>query len=149
MNKTHFPFAAVLSLLAAAGSMPALAADATVQKVTVRAVTHFDFDKASLSAEEQTAILADVSKMKDVTWQTVNATGHTDSVGAAGYNKKLAERRADVVRAYLLAKGLSPDMINVAAKASNAPVASNDTDQGRAQNRRTEIEFQGVRAATP
>jgi OOP family OmpA-OmpF porin len=120
-----------------------------VLKVTVRSTAHFDFDKAALRPEEQATLLAEVSKMKGVTWQNVVATGHTDSVGAPGYNEKLSARRAEAVKSYLVSNGLSADMVGIQAKAATTPVAPNDTDQGRARNRRTEIEFQGVRSATP
>jgi len=123
------------------------AADGAVEPVQVRAVAHFDFDRATIRAEDRDAILAEVGKMQGVTWQTVTATGHTDAVGAGSYNQKLSARRAQAVKRYLVGKGLAPTMIKTVAKASAAPVADNDTDGGRAQNRRTEIEFQGVRAA--
>ena len=139
-------------LLAAAG-MALLAgavhaADGAVEPVKVRAIAHFDFDRATIRPEDRDAILAEVGKMQGVTWQTVTATGHTDAVGAQPYNEKLSARRAQAVKSYLVGKGLAPTMIKTNAKASAAPVADNDSDGGRAQNRRTEIEFQGVRAAT-
>ena len=140
---TQLAVAFAASLLSAS----AFAADAPVQKVTVRAVARFDFDKATIHADDQVRILAKVGQMKDVTWQTVTATGHTDSVGPVTYNQKLSDRRAQAVKTYLVGKGLDPAMINTAAKAATVPVASNDEPSGRALNRRTEIEFQGVRAA--
>ncbi len=144
MKKT---FLALIAFTLAASANAAGAAEPSVQKVTVRAVTHFDFDKASLSPDQQAAIMSEVASMKGVTWQTVTATGHTDSIGPVAYNRQLAQRRAGTVKAYLLSNGLTPDMVRTASKASAAPVASNDTADGRAKNRRTEIEFQGVRAA--
>lgn len=136
--------ALAVSLLAAT---PAIAADATVAPVKVRAVATFDFDRATLDADDQAKILSEVGKMKGVTWQKVTAIGHTDSIGPAGYNERLSQRRAQAVKAYLVGKGLDAAMIDTDAKAAGAPVASNDTPVGRAKNRRTEIEFQGVRAA--
>jgi len=125
------------ALLAAA----AVAADNPVAPVKVRAVANFDFDKATLDADDEAKILSEVGKMKDVTWQKVTAVGHTDSIGPASYNEKLSQRRAQAVKAYLVGKGLEPAMIDTDAKAAGAPVASNDTSAGRAKNRRTEIEF--------
>ncbi|HSI56129.1 MAG TPA: OmpA family protein [Ideonella sp.] len=133
-------------LLLAAAALAASAADGPVEKVTVRAVARFGFDKARIAPADQARILAEVGQMKDVTWQTVTATGHTDSVGPVGYNERLSSVRADAVKQYLVGKGLSPEMITTAGKGPQAPVASNDTAAGRAENRRTEIEFQGVRA---
>lgn len=125
------------------------AADAPVQKVVVRSVAYFDFDQASIRPQDQARILAEVGKMQGVTWQTVTATGHTDSIGPAAYNEKLSEERAASVKTYLVGKGLDPAMINTAAKAAAAPLAKNDSTRGRAKNRRAEIEFQGVRALQP
>ncbi len=146
--------AASLVVVAAAlwASGHAAAADvaaAPVEKVVVRSVAHFDFNRASIRPEDQARILEEVGKMKGVTWQTVTATGHTDSIGAPSYNEKLSAERADSVKTYLVGKGLDPAMINTAAKAAAAPLAKNTSASGRAKNRRTEIEFQGVRAATP
>lgn len=135
----------LLTALALASLAAAHAADGPVEKVDVRATAHFDFDRATIKPADRDAILAEVGKMKDVTWQTVTTTGHTDSVGAVAYNEKLSARRAQAVKTYLVGKGLSPDMIRTQAKASEAPVADNGSDDGRAKNRRTEIVFQGVR----
>jgi OOP family OmpA-OmpF porin len=138
---TRLPLSLALLLAAA----PAFADDAPLQKVSVRAVAHFDFDRARLSAADQNTMLAEVVQMKDVTWQSVTAIGHTDSVGSAAYNQRLAAQRARSVRDYLVAKGLDPSMINTEALAAQAPVADNDSAEGRARNRRAEIEFTGVR----
>jgi OmpA-OmpF porin, OOP family len=124
----------------------AFAADSPVQNVNVRAVAFFDFNKATIRPDDRAKILARVGRMKDVTWQTVTATGHTDSVGAVSYNQRLSNRRAQAVKSYLVGKGLDPAMITTVAKAAAAPVASNDVPSGRAKNRRAEIEFRGVRA---
>ena len=146
-HKKLTPLHLVLVGHAMAGFGTAFAADAPVEKVSVRAVTHFDFSRANIRPADQAAILADVGKMSDVTWQTVTATGHTDSVGRATLNERLSERRAAAVKAYLVGKGLDPSMIRTQGKAAQAPVASNDTSAGRAQNRRIEVEFEGVRPA--
>ena len=141
---TH-PLAALSGLLWLASG--ACAADPPVEKISVRAVAYFDFDRASIRPEDQALILADVGKMKNVTWQTVTATGHTDSVGAAGYNARLAARRAQAIKGYLVGKGLDGMMIKTEARAAEQPAADNLSSDGRARNRRTEIEFQGVQAA--
>ena len=71
----------------------------------------------------------------------VNLVGHTDAVGSDEYNERLGMRRAESTRDYLLSKGFPPNMINIGSKGESQPVATNDTDAGRAQNRRTEIEI--------
>jgi len=125
----------------------ALAADGPVEPVSVKAVARFDFDRAAINPEDRARILAEVGQMKDVSWQSVTATGYTDSVGRPSYNQRLSARRAAAVKRYLVGKGLQPAMIKAVGAGDAAPVASNDTDDGRAQNRRTEIEFKGVRTA--
>lgn len=138
-------FACLAAALVAA--TPAIAADGPLEQVKVRAVANFDFAKATLDADDQARILSEVGKMKGVTWQKVTAIGHTDSIGPMGYNERLSQRRAAAVKSYLVGKGLDAQMIDTDAKAAGAPVASNDTSSGRARNRRTEIEFQGVQSA--
>ena len=65
--------------------------------------------------------------------------GHTDSVGADDYNQKLSERRANSVRSYLMSKGISSGRLFASGEGETMPVASNDTDAGRAKNRRVEF----------
>ncbi len=140
----------VRTCLALAGSLwiasSACAVDGAVENVSVRAVAHFGFDRTSLAPDDQAAILADVSKMEGVTWQSVTATGYTDSIGNPRYNARLSGRRAEAVKSYLVKKGLDSALIRTRGKAAAAPVADNASDDGRAKNRRTEIEFRGVRA---
>ncbi len=137
---------ALLVVVAGLSTMAARAADGSVEKVSVRAVARFDFDRTRIRPEDRDAILAEVGKMKDVTWQTVTATGYTDAIGSLDYNQRLSAKRANTVKSYLVGKGLMPAMIRTEGKAESAPVANNDSEAGRAQNRRAEIEFQGVRA---
>jgi len=90
--KATLPF--LLALTVSALSSIAAAADAPVEKVTVRATAHFGFNQTAIAPADQTRILADVAKLTDVTWKTVTATGHTDSVGPSSYNTRLSARRA-------------------------------------------------------
>ena len=148
MKKTAVSHTVSLAV-AIAGLLPvaAQAADGAVEKVTVKATVRFGFDQTALDAADQARILADVGKMKDVTWQSVTATGHTDALGPPRYNEKLSAKRADEVKTYLVGKGLEPAMISTAGTGAAQPVADNGSAAGRAKNRRTEIEFQGVRTA--
>jgi len=65
--------------------------------------------------------------------------GHTDSQGSSGYNQELAQRRADVVRSYLISRGYSGDLIQAVGIGEDRPVTTNDNAEGRANNRRVEI----------
>jgi OOP family OmpA-OmpF porin len=71
--------------------------------------------------------------------------GHTDSIGSDAYNQKLSVRRAEAVKAYLVSKGIEANRIYTEGKGEKQPVADNKTKDGRAKNRRVEIEVIGTR----
>jgi len=80
-----------------------------------------------------------MAKMKGQTYEVMLATGHTDGVGSDAYNKKLSLARAEAVKTYMVSQGVSADKIRVEGKGKSNPIASNDTEEGRAKNRRVEI----------
>jgi Outer membrane protein and related peptidoglycan-associated (lipo)proteins len=82
--------------------------------------------------------------MSGVDVEMVIATGHTDSIGTEAYNQKLSERRANAVKAYLVSKGVPASKITTLGKGETQPVATNKTKEGRAKNRRVDVEFKGV-----
>ena len=115
------------------------------EKVTFAADAFFDFDKSTLKPEA-TAKLDDlVSKTKGINLEVIIAVGHTDSVGSDEYNQKLSIRRSEAVKAYLVGKGVEPNRVYTEGKGEKQPVADNKTTEGRAKNRRTEIEVVGTR----
>ena len=67
--------------------------------------------------------------------------GHTDSTGAAAFNQSLSEKRSDRVRAFLISEGVSPTRITAIGFGASLPLSTNATPEGRAQNRRVEIEI--------
>lgn len=73
--------------------------------------------------------------------------GHTDAQGSDESNRALSQRRADAVREYLEGRGVPPEQIRSVGKGESEPIASNDTAEGRANNRRVEIVVEGVGAA--
>ena len=87
-----------------------------------------------------------VSKLKDVTLEVVIAVGHTDSIGTDAYNQRLSVRRAESVKAYLVSRGIEANRVYTEGKGEKQPVADNKTREGRAKNRRVEIEVVGTRA---
>ena len=99
---------------------------------------NFAFDSSALDPASREVLdqAAQVIKSQNV---RLNIIGHTDSTGPAAYNQSLSERRAEAVRAYLLADGVDADLLTTSGKGEDAPVASNDTREGRAQNRRVEF----------
>ena len=103
----------------------------------------FDFDK-SVVKEQYVPILRNVIDYMVANNYDVTIVGHTDSKGSESYNEKLSMRRAVSVKEKLLELGLSPDrIVGLEARGELEPVASNETEEGRAQNRR--IEFNLVR----
>jgi OOP family OmpA-OmpF porin len=115
------------------------------EKVTMAAETNFDFDKAVLKPEGKAKLDDLVGKLKAVNLEVVIAIGHTDSIGSKAYNQKLSVRRANSVKAYLVSKGIEANRIYTEGKGETQPVADNKTKEGRAKNRRVEIEVVGTR----
>jgi OOP family OmpA-OmpF porin len=124
---------------------PAAAPRPTSQKVTFAADAFFDFDKAALKPEGQSKLDGLVGQIKGITLEVIIAVGHTDSVGSDAYNQKLSLRRAEAVKAYLVSKGIEANRIYTEGKGKKQPVADNKTADGRAKNRRVEIEVVGTR----
>ncbi|MBN9340266.1 MAG: hypothetical protein ABT02_10990 [Comamonadaceae bacterium SCN 68-20] len=116
-------------------------------KVTYAADAFFDFDKAVLKPEGKAKLDDLVSKVKDINLEVIIAVGHTDSIGSDAYNQKLSVRRAEAVKAYLVSKGIEKNRVYTEGKGKKQPVADNKTKEGRAKNRRVEIEVVGTRAA--
>ena len=125
---------------------PAKPAPASVkQSITIQAEALFDFDKSVVKPAGKQSLDDAIAKMKGVDLEVVIATGHTDSIGTDAYNQKLSERRANAVKAYLVSKGVPANKITTIGKGETQPVASNKTKEGRAKNRRVDVEFKGVR----
>jgi len=124
---------------------PAHAATAipSSKKITFEADTFFDFDKSVLKPAGKTRLSDLASKLQGIDIEVVVATGHTDSVGSDAYNIKLSMRRANAVKAFLISKGIPANRIFTSGKGESSPVASNKTREGRAKNRRVEVEVVG------
>jgi OOP family OmpA-OmpF porin len=116
------------------------------EKVTYAADAFFDFDKAVLKPEAKSKLDDLVGKTKDINLEVIIAVGHTDSVGSDAYNQKLSVRRAESIKTYLTSKGLEANRVYTEGKGKKQPVADNKTAEGRAKNRRVEIEVVGTRA---
>ena len=126
----------------AAAKKPAV----TQSKITLQADTLYDFNKSDLKPEGKATldkIAKDLSKIK---LEVIIAVGNTDSIGTDAYNMALGQRRAQSVKAYLTSKGVDGTRIYTESKGKSNPVASNATAEGRAKNRRTDIEVVGTAA---
>jgi outer membrane protein OmpA-like peptidoglycan-associated protein len=102
----------------------------------------FDFDQAALRPDSGVAINRAVVLIRR-SHKPVLVEGHTDNVGTHEYNQQLSEARAQVVAQALEARGVKPTRVTVRGFAFDRPVADNDSPEGRARNRRTEIVIEG------
>ena len=128
-----------------APAAPAPAPQVAASKVTFAADAFFDFDKYVLKPEGRAKLDDLVSKIKDVNLEVIIAVGHTDWIGTVAYNQKLSVRRAEAVKAYLVSKGIEKNRVYTEGKGKSQPIADNRTAEGRAKNRRVEIEVVGTR----
>ncbi|MEO5669982.1 MAG: outer membrane protein OmpA [Ramlibacter sp.] len=131
---------------AAAAPAPAAAQPPAATKVTYAADAFFDFDKSVLKPEGKAKLDDLVGKVQGINLEVIIAVGHTDSVGSDAYNQRLSVRRAEAVKAYLVSKGIEKNRVYTEGKGEKQPVADNKTSEGRAKNRRVEIEVVGTRA---
>ncbi len=132
--------APVAAAPAPAQAAPAAAPVPTAEKVSYAADTFFDFDKAVLKPDGKKQLDDVVEKTKGTDLEVIIAVGHTDSVGTDAYNQKLSIRRAEAVKAYVVSKGIPADRVYTEGKGESQPVADNKSAEGRAKNRRVEVE---------
>jgi OOP family OmpA-OmpF porin len=112
----------------------------------VKLMINFDFDKSDIKPmyHQELADFAGYMKQQQ-SFTVVEIAGHTDSVGSDEYNQKLSERRAKAVRDYMVNKlGMDGKLFSAVGYGEGKPIATNDTDAGRAENRRMEAELKGV-----
>ena len=114
--------------------------------VVFDAVALFDFDKADLKPQgmEQIKAYREEAKAELSRADKITITGHTDNVGTEDYNMKLSLRRAEAVRDYLLSLGIDPAKMEVKGEVMSNPIADNSTAEGRAKNRRVEVDILGL-----
>jgi OmpA-OmpF porin, OOP family len=115
------------------------------EKITFAADVLFDFDKSVIKPEGKSKLDDISNKVRGVSLEVVIAIGHADSIGTDQYNQRLSVRRAESVKAYLVSKGIEGNRVYTEGKGEKQPVADNKTREGRAKNRRVEIEVIGTR----
>lgn len=111
------------------------------QTLTLRDVT-FDFNSSRLTLNGQRILDTVVAFLRQDPQVNLTVGGHTDGKGAAAYNLKLSQARAESVRRYLVDKGISASRLDAKGYGMTQPVASNDTEEGREANRRVELVIQ-------
>ncbi|WP_312760918.1 OmpA family protein [Epilithonimonas sp.] len=109
-------------------------------KVTLNENTvNFDFNSANLTTVAKTNLDKLVTVLKNNPDTNINIYGHTDSIGSDAVNLRISSQRAEAVKNYLVAKGISASRMFTEGLGKSSPIASNDTDAGRAKNRRVEF----------
>lgn len=103
---------------------------------------NFGFNQAFLGSDNASKLSKTIAILKAQENVNIIITGHADNVGSDEVNKKVAMKRAMSVKNYLVKKGIDAKRISVASEGESKPIASNDTEEGRAKNRRTEISFE-------
>jgi outer membrane protein OmpA-like peptidoglycan-associated protein/tetratricopeptide (TPR) repeat protein len=111
-------------------------------KIALRNV-FFDTGKSAIRAESNTELDRLAQLLKDVPSLKIELSGHTDNTGSPQNNLKLSQARAEAVVAYLKGKGIAENRLKAVGYGSERPVATNDTPNGRQENRRTEFEIIG------
>jgi OOP family OmpA-OmpF porin len=99
----------------------------------------FAFDKTEIKPRYYEGLSEMVRVLRENPGMRVRLDGHTDSIGSEQYNEGLSKRRADAVKSYLVGQGIAASRITTAGFGESRPAYTNDTDEGRAGNRRTEI----------
>ncbi len=107
--------------------------------ITLNGNVLFAYNQSELMPEARSELDSLMAKLQNTDVVSVRVVGHTDSQGSDAYNQKLSERRASSVAAYLLSQGLAPNKLTSEGRGESQPVADNDTEEGRAQNRRVEL----------
>ena len=100
---------------------------------------HFEYNRADLTTDSQSGIEMLTEFLKRNPGLKVELAGHTDNVGSESYNRKLSADRAEVVRNALIANGIDANRLTAQGYGATKPVASNDSEEHRALNRRTEM----------
>ncbi|HAA05705.1 MAG TPA: hypothetical protein DCE18_20395 [Syntrophobacteraceae bacterium] len=112
------------------------------EKIILRGV-QFDFDKSNIKPEYEPILDEAVSQLKKWVWPDYKLviSGHTDSVGKPDYNQKLSERRAMAIRDYFATNGIPATKMKTVGYGQSVPIADNKTEDGRALNRRVELDL--------
>jgi len=113
-----------------------------IKEVDDKTIIRFPFNSTrKLSSREVENYLNDVADRVKKSGERVRLTGHTDNIGSDQSNITLGQKRADIIKAYLVSRGVSASKIIASSKGEANPIATNGTKEGRATNRRTELQI--------
>jgi outer membrane protein OmpA-like peptidoglycan-associated protein len=107
--------------------------------ITLNGNVLFAYNQSELMPQARSELDSLMAKLQNTDVVSIKVIGHTDSQGSDAYNQKLSERRASSVAAYLLSQGVAPNKLTSEGRGESQPVVDNDTEEGRAQNRRVEL----------
>ena len=138
--KSGWPDLQVINNIAITGAAPSCDNLQATIDADLAAPVKFQTGSDRLTADGEQQLAAVVPSVKACAGVKLTVVGHTDSTGTDAINQPLSENRAKAVAAYLVSQGIPADSVSSEGVGSSQPVASNDTEAGRAQNRRTEIE---------
>ncbi|EJM15695.1 outer membrane protein/peptidoglycan-associated (lipo)protein [Pseudomonas sp. GM21] len=99
----------------------------------------FATNQSDLTPAAKSQLDALMTRLQGADVSSIKVVGHTDNVGTDAYNQTLSERRANSVADYLLSQGVAPNKVSSEGKGESEPVAENDTEEGRAKNRRVDL----------
>jgi len=116
--------------------------EAVKPKFNLKNVT-FEFDKSNIDSLQKTYLNELAKVLVERSDVIVIISGHTDNTGSVTYNNALSLKRAEAVRSYLVKQGVPKSRFKIEYMGLTAPIATNDTDEGRALNRRVEFKFFG------
>lgn len=132
--------------VAKAAPPPPVVIPPRVEKIALSGDAHFDFGKAELTPKgiaELDGYFKGKGKPSEV--DSIVITGHTDNVGPADFNQQLSLRRAEAVKAFAISRGVDGSKIQTVGRGETQPIADNKTAEGRARNRRVDVEIRGTR----
>jgi outer membrane protein OmpA-like peptidoglycan-associated protein len=113
--------------------------DGDALKIGVASDASFAVDSSTLSGNAQTTFNKIAETLKDYDKTAIHVVGHTDSTGSEQYNMKLSQQRAQAVAQFLTGRGVDSQRVLTWGRGESQPIATNDTEAGRAENRRVDI----------
>ncbi len=119
---------------------PEKTAAETVEELDDRIIIRFPYNSTKKTYEpEVDSYLTKLAERVKTSGEKISITGHTDNKGQADYNQKLGQSRADAIKSILVGHGVASDLISTASRGQTQPVATNNTEEGRHENRRAEV----------